>query len=86
MIAYAIVDETVTYENRKTLYVNGELLGAVPQLAICQNLGESEVLVFHCDETWEVLGAVSYASVLIAVQKVERSYTGLLQKWVQIAF
>ena len=70
-------------ENRKALYVNGELLGAVPKLAICQNPDESEVMVFHCDGYWNVLGVSGHISVLEALQKVELSYRGLLQKWVQ---
>jgi hypothetical protein len=84
VLSFAVVDNDVAYENRKTLYVNGELLGAVPKLAICQNPDESEVMVFHCDRDWNVLGVSGHASVLKALQKVELSYKGLLQKWVQV--
>lgn len=84
VLAFAIVDNDVIYENRKTLYVNGVLLGAVPKLAICQNPDENEVMVFHCNKDWNVLGVSAHLSILEAVQIVERSYNGLLQKWVQV--
>ena len=83
VLAFAVVDETVIYENRKTLYVDGELLGAVPKLAICQNYNEEEVMLFHCDDEWTVLGVSSHGCFLEAAQAAERSYKGLLQKWIR---
>lgn len=81
-IEYAIVDDAVTFEQRRTLNVGGEWLGAVPRLAICQNLDESEFMVFHCDGEWNVLGvAAGYKSVAEAKTKTERSYHGISAKW-----
>jgi ClpX C4-type zinc finger len=81
-IEYAAVDETVAFEQRQTLNVGGEWLGAVPQLAICQNLDESQFMVFHCDRDWSVLGvAAGYKSVAEAKTKTEKSYHGISAKW-----
>ena len=57
VIAYALVDETVTYNERGNFFVDGKSLGAVPKLAICQNLDEEDIMIFHCDNEWNVLGA-----------------------------
>ena len=81
-IEFAIVDDTVSFEQRQTLNVGGEWLGAVPRLAICQNFDETQVMVFHCDRDWVVLGvAAGYDSVAEAKAKVERSYHGISAKW-----
>ena len=82
VIKFAFVDETVTFEQRQTLNVGGEWLGQVPHLAICQALGETEYIVFHCSREWEVLGvAAGYGTIQDAKQKTERSYHGITAKW-----
>ena len=55
VLAYAVVDSSVQYTERQALYVDGELLGAVPRLAICQNIGVEDVMVLHCDGEWNVV-------------------------------
>jgi hypothetical protein len=83
VIEFAATDETVTFEQRKTLNVGGEWLGEVPHLAICRNLDETEFMVFHCNHAWEVLGvAAGYGSIEEAKEKTERSYHGITAKWV----
>lgn len=81
VIEYAIVNDSVTYEERKTFFVGGHLLGEIPKLAICQNLGESEFLLFHCDKDWNVLGAAGLQSIDQAKRKIERSYHGITKEW-----
>jgi hypothetical protein len=82
VLAYAVVDESVIYSERGCLFVDGKLLGPVPRLAICQKLGESEIMVFHCDNEWNVLGvAGGYSSVRDAKAAVESAYRGLSNKW-----
>jgi hypothetical protein len=86
-IEYAIVDGSVTFEQRHTLNVGGEWLGEVAQLAICRNLDETELMVFHCDRDWNVLGvAAGFDSIDEAKAKTERSYRGLRQKWVSTGY
>lgn len=59
VVEFAVLDETVVFEQRKTLNVGGEWLGQVPCLAICQNLDETEFLIFYCDLNWETLGVAA---------------------------
>src|SRR5256885_9714578 len=82
VIEYAFTDETVTFEQRRTLNVGGEWLGAVSNLAICQNFDETEFMIFHCNSEWEVLGvAAGYRTVKEAKERIERSYHGIASKW-----
>jgi hypothetical protein len=86
VLAYAVVDTSVRYVERKTLFVDGQLLGQVPRLAICQNIGENELMVFHCDNDWNVLGvAAGHDSIAKAKNQVERSYHGIDAKWIDNA-
>jgi len=82
VLAYAIIDDAVTYRERKTFYVDGKLLGAVPRLALCQNVNGDEVLIFHCDNDWNVLGAGSSKTLSEAKSWVEKAYIGISTKWV----
>lgn len=85
VLAYAHVDASVKFTGRQRLYVNGELLGRVPSLALCQSLKaeENEILVFHCDEEWNVLGVSGRKTNLAGAKAaVETSYQGIAAKWV----
>jgi hypothetical protein len=86
LIAWAIVDESVRWTGRQTLFVGDKLLGAVPRLAICQNISGplTDVLLFHCNEEWEVQG-VSGAKSHEAVREIaERAYEGISAKWQEV--
>ena len=83
VLAYALADDTVTYVERNLNFVGGRLLGRVPRLVICQDLGDSEIMIIHCDDTWDLRGIFGgFNSVEEAKCRTERSYRGLLEKWV----
>jgi hypothetical protein len=81
VLAYAVVDKTVIYTGRSTLYIDGKLLGAVPCLAICE-LETGAVLLLFCDEKWNSLGIVESRSLAEAQKRAESEYEGLSTKWV----
>jgi hypothetical protein len=82
VVAYAYADNSVVFVQRNTLSANGESLGRVPCLAICQDFETSEFTVQHCDESWDALGiAAGYNSVDEAKRRTERSYNGIGEKW-----
>lgn len=67
------------------LYVGGTLLGRVPRLAICLNLGEDiGALLYNCDNNWNVLGTSGGDSIEAAKQLAERNYPGLMSRWVHL--
>src|SRR5215212_3118723 len=57
VLEYAMVDSAVRFTGQLHLYHGDTRVGPVPGLAIGQNPDMKELLLFHCDEHWNVLGA-----------------------------
>jgi hypothetical protein len=85
VLEYAIVDGSVEYTGLGSIYVGGKLLGIVPKLTICQSYKAKDYLLFHCNETWKVLGIAGYASIREAKRSAEKTYKGITSKWKIIA-
>ncbi len=84
VIAYAAVDD-ITWQPCGLLVVDGTPLEQVPRLAIGIALGDdTSILLFHCDEAWDVLGAVGAASVDDARSRAARNYPGVAARWVEL--
>jgi hypothetical protein len=82
VLAYAVLDESVSYTGRISVYVGGKLLPPVPCLAICENLArDGDFLLCYCTQTWEVLGVGGYGSFELAKQRAEIAYAGVSKKW-----
>jgi len=81
VIEYAIVDDSVVYTGKQTLYVDGELQGPVSRLAICQDLADGAFLLLHCDEFWGVLAVAGGGSIEETKRAAEGAYKGITQKW-----
>jgi hypothetical protein len=82
VVEHAEADESIIFEQRRTLNVDGQWLGRVPRLAICQDFDTHEYAIQHCTENWEPLGIASnYASIEEAKAAIERSYHGIRAKW-----
>lgn len=66
------------------MFVGGKELGQVQRLALCQNVsGErKDILIFHCNEDWEVLGCSGGKTIETAKESVERAYRGITARWV----
>ncbi len=58
VIAYALIDQSVTYTGNQYLFVDGHLLGPVQRVAICKSLNKNikDNLILYCDKNWNVLG------------------------------
>jgi hypothetical protein len=82
LLHHAIVDGTVQFAGRTLLFVDGNELGQVPCLAICENKKLSEVLLFHCDSEWNGLGCSAHPSVAESKARAERTYVGISARWV----
>src|SRR5437867_3651946 len=84
VIAYAFVDDSVRWTGRQCLFVGGEELGPVPRLALAQNVtGDlKDVLIFHCNDRWEVLGVSGGSTLEEAKVRIERAYRGIGAKWI----
>src|SRR6266404_6227603 len=85
LLAYAIVDESVVFTGKRQVYVEGKPLGRVPCLALCQDVApdEDEIMLFHCDEQWNVLGVSGGETDLEAAKAdAEVAYRGIAAKWI----
>jgi hypothetical protein len=81
VVAYANADHDVVFEQRQTLNVDGQWLGRMPSLAICQDFNSGEYSIQHCTEDWELTGvAGGYGSMEEAKVRIERSYHGISNK------
>ena len=85
VIAFASVAPHVQWTGRQTLFVGGELLGEVPNLAICKNLDGplTDYLLFHCDSEWKVLGVSGAPSIEETKDQAERAYKGISECWIE---
>ena len=86
LIAWAVVDSSVRWTGRQKLFVGDKNLGAVPRLAICQNVSGplTDVLLFHCNDEWDVLGVSGAKSHEEVRQMAERAYEGINAKWQEV--
>jgi hypothetical protein len=83
---YAIRDRSMTYSGHSSLYRDGKEVGPVPRLAICRG-DDDEVLLFHCDRHWNVLGmAGGYSNISAAKLRAEQIYPGISAVWVKTGF
>jgi hypothetical protein len=85
VLEYISIDPSIDYAGSNSMYVDGEVLGRVPALAICQNYKAREVLLFHCDENWNVIGGAEYPSVEAAKARAEKRYPGSGRHWMFVA-
>jgi hypothetical protein len=81
MLMYATLDESVKFTGRAVVMVGGKVIDPVPRLAICRNLYDDDILLFHCDKDWNVLGAGGYGTVEDAQAHAESTYAGSNTKW-----
>ncbi len=67
------------------MYVDGELLGAVPRIVIGKNLTKDVEghLILHCDKHWGILGVSGAPTMARALEQVERNYQGVTSRFVR---
>jgi hypothetical protein len=87
VLEYAVTDEAM-FTGKLQLYVNGVVLGAVPGLAIGESFNCDELLLFHCDEDWSVLGIQAWKkseapdlSVEQVKSRAEKYYANISSHW-----
>ena len=82
VVMYAETGGHKTYTGKITVHANDAWLEPVPRLAICENLVDGDILIFHCDESWDVLAAGSAKTVEDAKHTAECAYFGVSAMWV----
>jgi hypothetical protein len=92
VLEYAVVDQSVRFTGRLHLYHGGKSVGPVPCLAICKDPAMEELLLFHCDNEWNVLGAQIWnapdnppiTSVHEVKMRAENYYAGISSRWTRL--
>ncbi|HEV2990980.1 MAG TPA: ClpX C4-type zinc finger protein [Candidatus Angelobacter sp.] len=83
VLEYALLDKSVSYSGHSSVFVDGQELGPVPCLAVCQSLDDDAILLLHCTVDWSVLGVVEYSSVAEAKNRTEHIYRGSSKLWIE---
>lgn len=86
VLHYAIVDGEVRYTRSSVLYSGGKEVGPVPCLAISRNLVDDSVMLLHCDQDWNCLGASGSGSIEGVMNDANRLYEGIAAKWMRAPY
>jgi hypothetical protein len=82
VLMYAETGGRDTYSGKITVHANGKWLEPVPRMAICEDLVDGDILLFHCDDSWNVLAAGGGKTLDDVKHTAERAYTGISARWV----
>ena len=85
VLAWARTDWPVEYTGNMLVFDGGERLGQVPNLAICQYFGDREVVLFHCDENWNVVGCSGFGIIGEMKAHAEIIYRHISGLWKEVA-
>jgi hypothetical protein len=84
LLHYAILDDSVSVaSNHGLLFVDGQEIGKVPCLAICQSKHSSDVVLYYCERDWNSLAVSVHDSVANAKRRAEHIYPRSFQRWVE---
>jgi hypothetical protein len=84
LLCYAILDKSVGFTRGHGLqFVDGEDIGKVPLLAICESRVPSEVLLNFCEQGWNSIAVSVHDSAANAKRRAERIYPGTAGRWVE---
>jgi hypothetical protein len=81
VLMYATLDDSVKFTGRAVVMVGEKIIDPVPRLAICRNLYDDDILLFLCDNDWNVLGAGGYGTIENAQARAESAYAGSSARW-----
>jgi hypothetical protein len=68
------------------MFVDGEEIGRVPGLAICQDTNSNGVILYYCGRDWDVVGIAGPYSVAAAKKRANRLYPGSMACWREAHF
>jgi hypothetical protein len=87
LLHYAILDDSVGYKSgHRSVFVDGQEIGRVPCLAICQDKDSPKIMLYYCESDWSLIGITSYDTVAAAKQGAERIYPRSSGCWVEAHF
>jgi len=82
-VCYTPIDERHRFTGRTRQIVNGELMGAMAGLAICEQ-DEPRFYLFGCDANWNVVTDTWHESLEDAKMQAEHEYHGVAGTWMEV--
>jgi hypothetical protein len=87
LLQYAVLNGSVGFNaGHGLMFVGGKEIGRVPCLAICQDKGSMQFMLYHCDSDWSPIGIASYDTIAAAKRRAERIYPGSSACWTEAQF
>ena len=80
-MAYATVDDSVTWVDKRRVFIGKKPLGAVPKLAIVKYPIDGNFLLLYCSDEWEEITQWDFSSSDEAKRHAEAEYVGLGSRW-----
>jgi len=82
VLHYAILPKSIPCTpNHGLLYVDGNEIGKVPALAICESRQNKNLILHYCDKDWDSIAVSVHGSVDSAKLRAERIYPGSMALW-----
>ncbi|MDJ0927511.1 MAG: hypothetical protein QNJ73_07645 [Gammaproteobacteria bacterium] len=82
VICFAVFDETVKYTGATVTSFQGEEVNThTTRVAICRYEDEAEYLLFHCDDSWRVLGVGGDGDFTAVKHWAEKTYQRVSKLW-----
>ena len=76
VLYYCLLDERVKPSGVHSIRLEDGSSFVPTRAAICQYEGDSNIYRFYCDDQWQVITDMSYASLEEAVAEIESGYSG----------
>jgi hypothetical protein len=86
VIAFAVVDDTLTPTGRTVRFLGGRPPGRAPRLALGAGLSDGRIRLLHCDLDWNVLAVSEHESLDAAKGAAEEVYSGVWRVWQAATF
>jgi hypothetical protein len=82
VLAYAHVNEDISFTGTIHLHAFGKWVGRVENLAICRNYYDpQDILLLFCDSEWNSEGCIPFNDMDEAKLKAENGYPGITALW-----
>jgi len=81
VLLFTEIDDRQKHTGKTRHFIDGELMGAFPRLAICQYEGDVGCYLFYCDENWETITDTLHDNLEEAKMHAEFEYEGITETW-----
>jgi hypothetical protein len=81
ILCYSFIDQRHRPTGACAHRVDGELVGAASGLAVCRYGEDAGVILYYCDERWQVMTHAHHQTLDEAKDQAEFEYEGVSATW-----